>query len=140
MIACDVLYEYKEYIPQVVITSQCATSHICGKILTRARLDAFTLMLIYCLCDDVVDNVGNHRQRLYSDTFSLFSLPTFSKLTGTVAWFVNQWCPEEIEVLFTKTYDSTFSVPLPSFCEATVKVFFSLSKQRLIAVSSKWFD
>lgn len=82
------LHEYVEYIPQVVDTSRGMSSHIDGTVLILERLDALLSTVTYCFCDNGIDVVGGHRQKLHSDTFSSFFSIAVSQLIKTVATVV----------------------------------------------------
>lgn len=107
------LHEYMGYVPRVVSTLQDATSYIDSTVLALPQMDAFILTGVYWLCDDGVDEVGGHYQKLYPFTFSSFSIVSFNQFIGTVAKFVLLWCPEMVEVFFSK---ATLARPLFSFC------------------------
>lgn len=86
---------YMVHIYQAVATPQGPSSHMHGTVLTLARLDAFVSTIVYCFCNDDVDNFDVHLQKLFSDSFST-SLPvTFNYLIGTVEMFVLKWCPKK---------------------------------------------
>lgn len=51
--------------------------------LTLPRLDSFTGTAVQCLCNDAMDKVGCHRQKLCHDIISLFLRKAFGKILGT---------------------------------------------------------
>lgn len=127
------------YIPQVFDTSPLAASHTEGTVVTLARLNVSILKVIYCFCDDSVDKVGDHWQKLSLDTFSLFLPVVFSQFIETFATIVLESCREKLKVFSLETYASSFIVSLSSLRSATEEVFLPSPKLRLVAVSPKQF-
>lgn len=112
--------------------------HIDGTVFTHALLDAFFSTVIYCFYDDIVKKVCGHGQKLSYKNFSSVSLTAVIQRIRTAITFVHQRCPEKLEVLCIEIHASEAFAPLSLFCKATVKLFLSPLKERLIAVSSKW--
>lgn len=126
VIAIDVFHKYMCSILQDIDRSQGASSHPDGTKPTLIHLSALLSTSNHCFCDEGVDKVGGHCQKLCSGTFSFLLVSAFSQLIKTVATYLHQGRPEEFQVSSLEIYTSTTIIPLSSLREPQHRCFSCL--------------
>lgn len=96
-IAIHVFHKFLGIIPDTG-TPEGNGRSVQGNILALARLEAFIVTYLTYLRDECSDTIGDHRQKLYLDTFATFPAFAYNLLTSALRQFFNEWRPTEFIV------------------------------------------
>lgn len=132
------LHEFVRFSVVASLTSESSFVPVDRSIATLVRLDSYVATFIPSFRADESDWVGDHRQELYNDTFSMILFIASAQIVHQIGAYVDQWCPKDV-IVSSLSIERRVEFSSKTFWgRATVGMFIPCFTRHLIAISGQW--
>lgn len=129
--------DFTGFLPDFEFEIKTEFELVYGEIVTHARLEAFLTTAVTCFCVDGKDNLGDHCQKCYHDTFASSFQKIFDQVLRIARTSTELWCPTRLS-LTVLSNNNSFEV-YETYQVTWKEIYVQCLWMRLVAVSCKWF-